>query len=148
MAFRGDARSKEPMKRRLDDLRTSTLFTRYWLPAILYIGAIFFVSAQPRLNPPQPFPNVDKVYHTLEYMLLGFLLARVFWVQLPGRRPLVVALVALSVGVLIGTADELFQSTVPGRISSGVDLFADTIGLVIAQLLFLALARDPLVTRD
>ena len=135
------------MKRRPDE-RFSTLFNRYWLPALLYCMAIFFVSAQPRLNPPAPFANADKVYHVLEYLLLGFLLVRALWASLAGHRPLVVSLIALSVGVVIGTADEIFQASVPGRVSSGFDLLADTSGLVIAAVLFLVLARDPLMTRD
>jgi len=149
MALRGTCTKQGArLNRRPEELRPSSLIARYWLPAVLYVGVIFFLSAQPRLNPPQPFPNFDKVYHWIEYTVLGLLLVRAFWAQLPGRRPLVIALIALSVGVVIGTADELFQATVPGRISSVFDLLADSIGLVAAQVLFLVLARDPLVTRE
>jgi len=136
------------MTRRPRQMPFSRLVIRYWLPAILYVAVIFFVSAQPRLRPPAPFAHVDKVYHAIEYLLLGLLLARAFRGLLPGHRPLVLALLALSIGVMIGTADELFQSTVPGRDSSALDLLADTGGLVLAQLIFLSITRDPLMVRD
>lgn len=139
---------KEPMTRRSRELTASQLVTRYWVPALAYIGVIFFISAQPNLRPPQPFANVDKVYHLIEYGILGLVLVRAFYAAMPRQRPLVLALLALSLGVIVGTCDELFQASVPGRISSGFDLLADTTGLALAQILFLIKARDPIVDRD
>ena len=51
-------------------------------------------------------------------------------------------LAALCVGIVIATADEMFQSTVPGRIASGFDLLADTLGLIAAVLVYAAWARE------
>ena len=56
--------------------------------------------------------------------------------------PLVAALLALSFGILVGTGDEYFQSFVPGRQSSPFDLLADTVGLIVAQLVYLAFTRE------
>ena len=52
------------------------------------------------------------------------------------------ALLALSFGILVGTGDEYFQSFVPGRQSSPFDLLADTVGLILAQLVYLAFTRE------
>jgi VanZ family protein len=41
----------------------------------------------------------------------------------------------------VGTCDELFQSTVAGRQSSGLDLAADALGAGLAQLFYRALGR-------
>ena len=109
-------------------------FASYWLPVVLYAAVIFAVSAQPRLKPPFAFQNSDKFWHLVEYAGLGLLLARGLRGTSPTARPLVRALIALSVGITLGTADELFQSTVPGRDCSALDLIADTLGVGIAQI--------------
>ena len=110
---------------------------RYWLPVLLYVGLIFVVSAQPRLKPPLRFQYSDKVAHIVEYAGLGFLLARALHTVPALRGVALPSIVAVAIGFGIGGADELFQSTVPGRDSSTLDLIADTIGLSIAQLGYL-----------
>ena len=57
-------------------------------------------------------------------------------------HPLHAGFLAIALGVLIGTADELFQAVVPGRDSSALDLLADTIGLTLAQLVYAVIRRD------
>ena len=94
------------------------------------------VSAQPNLRGPVEFNNSDKLYHLLEYGGLGLLLARALRASAPRWSSPVVALIAISLGILIGTADEFLQSFIPGRISSGFDLLADTVGLALAQVVF------------
>ena len=39
-------------------------------------------------------------------------------------------------GVFVAITDELFQRTVPGRISSVYDVIADSLGLVLGTFLF------------
>ena len=117
------------------------LFMLYWLPVLIYITAIIALSAQPNLQPPLRFPNADKVYHLVEYLGLGFLLARAWHATAPMRRPLSAALVALSCGVVVGSSDEYFQSFIPGRQSSAFDLLADAAGLALAQFAYLRAFR-------
>ena len=113
-----------------------------WLPVLAYVAVIFTLSAQPNLQPPIRFEQSDKLYHLLEYGGLGFLLARALTPTFRKAAPLAVALIATSCGVVIGTTDECFQSTVPGRECSGFDLLADTTGVALAQIAFRLFARD------
>ena len=118
----------------------SPRFLRYWLPVVLYVCLIFFLSAQPNLQPPLHFNGADKVAHLIEYGILGALLARAVSASWNASRT-AVALLAVCIGIVVGTCDELFQSTVPGRQSSGFDLMADAAGVTIAQIVIRALAR-------
>lgn len=117
-------------------MQPARLLLRYWLPVVLYVALIFTVSAQPHLHAPVEFKSSDKIYHCLEYGVLGWLLARAFAATRTWVRLVVPALIAIAIGVTIAASDELFQSTVPGRESSALDAAADTIGFAAAQWLF------------
>jgi VanZ family protein len=120
----------------------SKIFLRFWLPVLAYVSIIFALSAQQHLTPPLHFQNSDKVMHLLEYGGLGLLLSRAMRASLPGRTWLVTALLTVGVGMAVGAGDEFFQSFVPGRESSVFDWFADSTGMLFAQIGFLALAKD------
>jgi VanZ family protein len=122
--------------------RFFSLFLLYWLPVLLYLTVMIVLSAQPYLAPPFEFPNSDKVMHVLEYFGLGVLVVRGLRATMRITLPLVAALIALSFGILVGTGEEFFQSFVPGRQSSPADLLADTCGLIVAQLVYLAFTRE------
>ncbi len=117
-------------------------FLARWAPVAVYVTLIFVVSAQPGLHSPLSFQNADKVAHVIEYGILGWLLARAFGADEPVAGFVAPGLLAIGVGMGIGACDELFQSTVRGRISSVIDWMADTIGLVLAQVLRLAFRRS------
>ena len=127
---------------RPQERRFFSLFMLYWLPVLLYLTVMLVLSAQPYLTPPFEFPNSDKVMHVLEYFGLGVLVVRGLRATMRITLPLVAALIALSFGILVGTGDEYFQSFVPGRQSSPFDLLADTLGLLLAQLVYLAFTRE------
>jgi VanZ family protein len=112
----------------------------YWLPVLMYVGLILTISAQPHLRPPLQFTLADKFYHVLEYFGLGVLLARAFRA---GRRsaPMRTVTRAVTLGVIVGVADEIFQSFVPGRLSDVYDVLADATGVLLAQLVFLLAVR-------
>ena len=118
------------------------LFFEYWLPVLLYVSAIVFLSAQPQLRPPIHFDNADKWLHLIEYAGLGWVLVRALRVSLPQRDPLTAALLALALGLAMAAGDEVFQSFVPGRDASHLDFMADGAGLVLAQLAYMAFVRD------
>jgi VanZ family protein len=109
---------------------------------MVYVVAVFSISAQSNLSPPMPFYYMDKVYHAGEYLILGILLARAASATFVSLGPFAVALVAISTGIVIGTSDEYFQSFIPGRESSAFDLFADTAGLALAQVAYRVIVRD------
>ena len=110
----------------------------YWVPVVLYAGAIFFLSAQS--HPEEQLPSFllkdvsDKVLHAVEYAVLGGLCYRAFRWGLSGQvaaRALIIAIVTAS---LYGVTDEVHQLFVPFRESSWQDWLADTIGAVIGAL--------------
>ncbi len=122
--------------------RAKNVFLRYWLPVLLYVGVIFALSSQPNLQPPLHFTYADKVAHLCEYGILGVLLARAVRGMARLDWALTAALLALLLGMVVGISDELFQSLIPGRESSAFDFLADTAGLVLAQLIYVAVVRD------
>jgi VanZ family protein len=130
------------MARRAPARGVPAFFLSYWLPVLLYLTIIFFLSAQPSLTPPLQFANSDKLYHVGEYFGLGILLVRAIRASSPSMRVLNAALVALCLGIVVGTSDEMFQSTVPGRQSDAFDLMADTAGVLLAQLVMLAMVKE------
>lgn len=118
------------------------LFLEYWLPVLVYAAVIITLSAQPRLRPPLDFQGADKWMHLLEYGGLGFVMVRAFRASMPRRDPLVAAFFALGLGILMAIGDEYFQSFIPGRDSSHLDALADTAGLIVAMLSYMAFTRD------
>ena len=68
----------------------------------------------------------DKFLHIIEYFIFGILLYFSFHKFL--KYPVIVCLI---IGVFYGLIDELYQSTVHGRSSSGLDVLADIIGLIL-----------------
>jgi VanZ family protein len=118
------------------------LLARYWLPVFVYLGAVQLLGAQPDLQVPMLFANVDKVVHVLEYLGLGVLLARAIRGTLKVPVPIRTALLAVGVGLCLGAADEFIQSFTPGRMSSVNDLLADGTGLLFAQFIYLLVVRE------
>ncbi len=114
----------------------------HWLPALLYVFLIFRVSSIQQLSPPLPFYWFDKVLHFGEYLGLGLLLARAWRATRPKFPAVTIALITLCCGILVATADEFYQSFVPGRSSSPWDLLADTVGLVAAQVILIAATKN------
>jgi VanZ family protein len=104
-----------------------------WLPPLLLMGAIFFLSDQPGLN--SGLGLIDtigrKLIHVAEYALLTFLWWRALvTVTTPGRA-ILFALV-LSSGYAV--TDEYHQTFVEGRHGSPVDWAIDSAGAAAAAL--------------
>ena len=108
----------------------------YWLPAALWMGVLYALSAQPELpQPPGPWlQNVyDKIGHAISYAMLAWLL----WRALRQHHSPSAVLGVLCVGLAVayGASDEFHQSFVPGRTPSLADLAADGAGAALATLL-------------
>ena len=129
------------MNRRPPERRGFELFIRYWLPALAYVTLVLVIGAQPHLRPPLTFENGDKVMHLLEYGPLGFLFARALRATMRVPLPVVASIMAVALGIMVGATDETIQRFTPGRESSIYDLAADTVGLTIAQFLYLGATR-------
>lgn len=107
----------------VDDLH---LRVNRWLPVLLWMGLIFFLSSQPHLF---RYPHhliallLSKAAHLLEYGLLAILLCRAlgdkggWW--------------AFLMGGLYALSDEFHQSFVPGRNVELSDLAFDILGVAL-----------------
>ena len=108
---------------------------RYWLPAALYMGLIFYLSSSP---PPQAARAVPayfdiKIIHIIEYGLLNLLV--LFALDKTSDIPFVwKALYSAAITIIYGLTDELHQVFVPGRSGKLIDIVANLIGCIIAQL--------------
>ena len=116
-----------------------------WLPPLLLMGVIFFVSDQPSLN--SGLGAIDligrKVIHFAEYALLTFLWWRALeTVTSPGRAALFAFLLASG----YAATDEYHQTFVEGRHGSPVDWAIDSAGAALVALkLRTVRVRDRLV---
>lgn len=104
-----------------------------WLPPLLLMGAIFFVSDQPSLN--SGLGAIDligrKLIHFAEYALLTFLWWRALvTVTSPGRAALFAFLLASG----YAATDEYHQTFVEGRHGSPVDWAIDSAGAALVAL--------------
>jgi VanZ family protein len=105
---------------------------RWWstvLPLVLYALVIFYFSSQSRffLQPPEFFSS-DKLYHFLEYTVLGVLTGRVIRAYPVVFRGLSLVGTVTIFCLLYGAGDEFHQWFVPGRSATVGDVLADTVG--------------------
>lgn len=108
------------------------VFLFYWFPVLAYMVLIFFLSSRSNfpIAPPK-IPYFDKICHSVEFAILGYLLIRAFshqdspWLQ---RNAL---LLAVGVAILFGLSDEFHQLFVPLRQADVFDLVADSLGAVM-----------------
>ena len=116
----------------------------YWLPPLIWMALLFFVSAQS--DPPGPQqPLLNELYTTIgHFVAYGFL--AFWWYRALRRVPSLagggelhshVARIAFLVTVLYGASDEFHQSFVPGRDASLLDLMVDAAGAAGALILIL-----------
>jgi len=112
-----------------------------WLPAMLYMAAIWAVSSieLPDL-PIVRFPLRDKGIHALEYAGLALFVAHAALRTWPDRARARIAAVAILIAGAWGVLDEIHQAFVPGRSADVADLLADTIGAVLGTTVRLALS--------
>jgi len=107
----------------VDNLRSGV---KRWLPALLWMGFIFFLSSQSDL-PRYPHSLIDFVLkkgaHLFEYAILGILLNRAVGNERSGWTFLI--------GGLYAASDEFHQSFVSGRNARLSDFAIDILGLAL-----------------
>jgi VanZ family protein len=97
-----------------------------WLPPIVYMSVVFYLSSQSAPLPTLTANVWDKLLHLIEYAGLAVLLCRALLGEGLGWGTAVGwAIVAAS---LYGASDEWHQSFVPMRDASVRDWMADTLG--------------------
>ncbi len=128
---------------------------KYWLPVLLCIGFIYWMSTgmfsahntyfvlEPILRffmPSIPHRRiviihalVRKAAHLTEYFAIGLLLFRAFRSGSTERRYLRWTLASVLVIVLLAASDEYHQTIVSTRTPSAADVGIDTTGGVLAQ---------------
>ena len=100
---------------------------------LIYMALILALSSLPADNLPKSWLlNFDKLIHLIEYFILGILLMKSMTSVSTNRL-----LAVIPVGIIFGIMDEYLQSFISGRFSSGWDVLADTIGVIIGSLLVL-----------
>ena len=129
-----DAYSSE--SRRFSKLAMKNL--KYWIPPLLYMVLIFAISSLEQ--PPLPMPEfewltIDKLYHFIEYAILGALVAQALVKAKPAIVPArLVWHVAAVFSILYGASDEWHQTFVPGRFATVADWVADVLGAIVGVL--------------
>lgn len=130
-------------------------FLKYWLPVLLCVGFIYWMStgmfsAHNTYFFLEPivrffFPSIShrrlamihsltrKAAHVTEYFAIGLLLFRAFRSGSIEKRSLRWAFYSAIVIVLLALSDEYHQSGVPTRTASFADVGIDTIGGILAQ---------------
>ncbi len=137
----------------LDPYKQGLVRKLVWALPVAYMIAIFALSAQPVLPSPTgdvKIPNLDKLLHFIEYLLLGAMLAlavdayglfstsaRIVGMDVPARALELV----ITIGVLYGMSDELHQFFVPGRSCDVLDFSMDVLGVIAAQPIFHVLLK-------
>lgn len=103
-----------------------------WVPMLVWMVAIFFVSHQPSTDLPD-FGLIDlllkKAAHFLAYAILGGL---GWWGARDSKRPF---LTAFLIACLYAISDEYHQTYIPGRNGTPSDVLIDSLGAFVALLL-------------
>ncbi len=113
-----------------------SFFNRFrWLPLILAMGAVFFLSHLPGNSFSLPhIVNIDKVLHCLLYTGLGLTALMALSPRFRQQRPVLVSGVVVLFCLFYGVTDEFHQSFVPGRSSDLFDVAADATGGLLAVI--------------
>ena len=116
--------------------KTSLVSVRY-IPMLIVMAVIFFLSSQPDIPLPQTISFQDKILHFAAY---GVLAVTVLWAR---RSVSSVACLGVVVYCLLyGISDEFHQSFVPGRTSSVYDVIADGVGASFVAFFWLMIKKS------
>lgn len=115
-------------------------FIIYRLPALLYMGLIFYVSSGP-ISSATVRAIPDYILHGAAYALLYVLVFRAVHEGLTVRLRWDGHWLPFLITVFYGASDEYHQSFVSGRDASVVDLLSDAVGAVVGIWLVVGTAR-------
>lgn len=107
----------------------------YWLPVLFVACIIFYLSTIPT-NGPQLFKNSDKVYHFIAYSVFAFFMMGGFSHSLKKRHAVLIELSVVIVA-LYGIFLEIYQSFLPTREMSSLDVVANTLGALFGSWFYL-----------
>jgi len=110
-----------------------------WLPPIIWMMFIFFLSSQTKVSVTHQFISdfiIFKTLHVIEYSILYLLLFRAFYSiknqKLSFNSKLILPII---IGFFYSITDELHQLRVPTRSGRLVDTGFDLIGIILMYTL-------------
>ena len=113
----------------------------YWVPTILWMGVVFFLSTLPESATPGRAILSDKVCHAAEYFILAFLI--LFALQRTTQVRFITSFwIALAWVAVYGLSDEIHQLYVPTRHFDVGDLTADVSGAVVLFFILWVLQKS------
>lgn len=110
---------------------------RAFAPALIWAAAVWMIGGMESTPSLPSGYGLDKVAHFTMYGVLGFLLAR-GWASVGWRGGW---LLPVLIALLLGIADELRQSRLPGRSAEAADWVADLAGASAGVFIALRMAR-------
>jgi VanZ family protein len=114
------------------------LLVSYWLPPILLMSLIFYLSSLSGLPDFEEYDfAMKKTAHLTVYALLYLLLFRAFHSMDPhvSRSASIYHLPAAAIGLLYAISDEMHQYFVPFRTATVRDVLIDAAGMAFMSLL-------------
>ena len=107
------------------------------IPMAVVMGIIFYLSHQPAGTIQLPLVyGLDKILHACIYGVLGLSTCFVFPPRVWRHKPALVSGGVVFFCLLFGISDEIHQSFIAGRDSSGADVLADLVGAFIGVALY------------
>lgn len=106
---------------------------RLWLPPILWMGIIFFLSSRPTIKTTEIYWQdfiIKKTAHFVEYAVLSFLYLRAFLGSKTLKKKSF--LLAFLISLVYAASDEYHQSFIPGREPRIRDVIIDSMGALFA----------------
>ena len=91
--------------------------------------------------------TIDKLFHVIEYFGFTILVGFAYIYSFNRRNRMKWIPYTLRIGMLFPIFDELYQSLIPGRISSWLDVIADLSGVTLA-IVTLAFIYDKYIYKD
>lgn len=107
------------------------MILKYWLPVIICMGYIFYMSSLPGKDIPLLFPFQDVLFHGSIYAVLGFFFLRAFKNTFKDFDFIGLLIATVLFGLAYGVLDEVHQISVAGRCCSGFDVLIDAAGSLI-----------------
>ena len=114
-------------------------FIIFWVPVLIWVGFIFWLSSIPDLKSGMEEDFIlRKIAHILEYAILTFLLFRALSAQ--GRPAsggekisfVKTLILAVIIAFLYSISDEYHQTFVQGRQGSFKDIGIDSVGILLS----------------
>ncbi len=98
---------------------------------ILFISILSHISSDGLPESPNSFSNQDKIFHLIEFFILGILI-QLSLLERKFKAKNEIMFLTIIFGFSIACIDELHQSFVPGRHCSINDLYFDFFGIILS----------------